>query len=63
MNSHKVLIGEPEGKSKLGGEDKIETAAERLGCGFMNWMYVDQNCRPVADYFEQSGAQSGAQNL
>jgi hypothetical protein len=63
MNSHNLVVGEPEGKPTLQCEDKIKTPTKGLGCGNMGWVYVDQNWSPVADSGEQFRAESQAQNF
>jgi len=57
MNSHKLLIGEPEGKSRFDCKDKIKTATKGVGCENMVWINVDQKSSPVAYLFEQLLAQ------
>ena len=58
MNSHKLLIGEPEGKTIFDCEDKIKTAAKGIRCENVVWINVDQNWSPVAYSCEQRLAQS-----
>ena len=43
MNSHKLLIGEPKGKTRFDCEDKIETAAKGIGRENVVWMNVESS--------------------
>jgi len=57
MNSHKLLIGEPEGKSRFDCEDKIKKATKGIGCENVIWINVDQKWSPMAYFFEHLLAQ------
>jgi len=58
MNSHKLLIGEPGGKSTFYCGDNIKTATEGIGYENVVWINVDQKWSPVACFFEQFLAQA-----
>jgi hypothetical protein len=58
MNSHKLLIGEPERKTIFDCEGKIKTATKGIGCENVVWINVGQNWSPVAYFCEQPLAQS-----
>jgi hypothetical protein len=48
MNSHTLLIGEPEGKIKFDREDNIKTAMKGIVFENVVLINVDQNWSPVA---------------
>ena len=45
---YRVLVGKPEGKSQLGRprrrwEDNIKMGLQKVGCGGMDWIELDQD--------------------
>ena len=62
---YRVLVGKPEGKRPMGRPrrrwvDNIRMDLQEVGCGYVDWIGLDQDKRQVVDACECGNEPSGS---